>query len=62
MIKIADTKTYINGRNIYLSDEVNNESMGLISSTILNFINYDNECDKKQKDFNWKERSENNRN
>ena len=25
--------------------------MGLISSTILNFINYDNECDKKQKDF-----------
>ena len=51
MIKIADTKVYINGRNIYLSDNVDNESMGLICSTILNLIKYDNECDNKQKDF-----------
>jgi ATP-dependent Clp protease protease subunit len=50
-IIIANSNVYINNRTIYISGDIDNESIGIVNSNLLKIIEEDDINDKKQKDF-----------
>ena len=51
MITIADAQVWLFDRIIYISDDINKDSVGSINTKLLSLINIDDKEDEKQKEY-----------